>query len=219
MDGQQFEKRPFQVSSQAVRADGRSPYWGVPVARAIPAFVVAAYLTFSANHSPQVGLFVFGSYAIVSGLIVTVLSVRFVAVRVTRSLFVAQGVIGIIVGVLAVVFNQGGIPYFLYLVTLFAALTGFLELYAGLRSRSGSTSDDAPRALDALAAKDWLAVGGFTAVLALVFLIIPLDIVTAVGLFGGYAVILALFLVIGGLSLRWGSHAKHITPLSQETTS
>lgn len=213
------------MSSQAVR---RSPYWGVPVARAVPALVVGLFLAFSLNHSSQVGLFVFGMYAIVSGLLVALLSPRFVAVRLTRRLFVAQGVISVLVGALALVFNEGGVPYFLYLVTLFGALTGALEIYAGLRSRmpreSGSARDDAARggdsrAVDAAAAKDWLAVGGFTAVLALVFLIIPLDIVTAVGLFGGYAVILAIFLVIGGLSLRWGPHVEHAAPLSQETTS
>ncbi|RFA17476.1 hypothetical protein B7R22_00255 [Subtercola boreus] len=215
------------MSSQAARTEGRSPYWGVPVARAIPALVVGMFLAFSLNHSAQVGLFVFGAYAVVSGVLVLLLSPRYVAVRVTRRLFVAQGIVGVVVGVLALVFNQGGVPYFLYLVTLFAALTGFLELYAGLRSRPRRTVVDRgsrdgaadERETDALASKDWLAVGGFTAVLALVFLVLPLDIVTAVGLFGGYAVILAIFLVIGGLSLRWGQHVDHTAPLNQETIS
>ncbi|RFA23422.1 hypothetical protein [Subtercola boreus] len=214
------------MSNQAVPTDGRSPYWGVPVARAVPALIVGVFLAFSLNHSSQVGLFVFGSYAITAGLLVALLSARFVGVRVTRRLFVAQGVVGVVLGGLALVFNEGGVPYFLYTVTLFGALTGFLELYAGLRSRAaGATSAsrvvdaNAPRVVDALAAKDWLAVGGFTAVLALVFLIIPLDIVTAVGLFGGYAVILAIFLLIGGFSLRWGHHVDHTAPLSQETIS
>ncbi|MCU1478999.1 MAG: hypothetical protein JWQ64_3692 [Subtercola sp.] len=198
------------------QTEGRSPYWGVPIARAIPAFVVAAYLTFTENHSSQIGLFVFGSYAVVVSIFVAVLSARYVAGRVTRRLFIAQGVIGFVLGVVAFIFNAGGTPFFLYIVTLFAALTGFLELYSGLRSRSSKASDAAP---DRLPAKEWIAVGAFTALLALVFLIIPLDVVTAVGLFGGYAVMLGIYLVIGGFSLRWGPSPASSTSLSQETTS
>ncbi|MEF2976360.1 hypothetical protein [Subtercola sp. YIM 133946] len=218
--------------------EGRSPYWGAPIARAIPAFVVAAYLTFTENHSSQVGLFVFGAYAVVASVFVAALSARYVEVPATRRLFIAQGVIGFVFGVVALVFNSGGTPFFLYIVTLFAALTGILELYCGLRSRSARASvaagaalradagrQDAGRrgadrvAVDRLAAKDWIAVGAFTALLALVFLIIPLDVVTAVGLFGGYAVIVGIYLVIGGLSLRWGASPAASTSLSQETTS
>ena len=89
-------------------------------------------------------------------------------------------------------------------------------MYSGLRSRSLRAVDAAS---DRPAAKDWIAVGDFTALLALVFLIIPLDVVTAVGLFGGYAVMVGIYLVIGGLSLRWGPSPAAPTSLSQETTS
>ncbi|TIH40886.1 hypothetical protein D4765_00290 [Subtercola vilae] len=210
------------MSIQQNRTQGRSPYWGVPVARAIPAFVVAAYLTFTENHSSQVSLFVFGSYAVVSGLFVAGLSARFVVERLTRRLFVLQGLIGVVLGAAALVFNTGGVPLFLYLVSLFGALTGFIELYSGLRSRNSAVVEQR------LLAKDWLAAGVFTALLALVFLVIPLDVVTAIGLFGGYAVMLGLYLVIGGLSLRWGPQpTRHVSgtaprtteSLNQETTS
>ena len=206
--------------------EGRSPYWGVPIARAIPAFVVAAYLTFTENHSSQVGLFVFGSYAVVASIFVALLSARYVTDRVTRRMFVAQGFIGLVLGLLALVFNGGGIPFFLYIVTVFGALTGFLELYSGLRTRwrantaaATARPGSADAVADRLAAKDWIAAGAFTALLALVFLVVPLDIVTAVGLFGGYAVMLGIYLVIAGLSLRWGSSPASSTSLSQETTS
>ena len=64
----------------------------------------------------------------------------------------------------------GGLPFLLYLVSVWAAVTGFVELFAGLRAR-GRTP----------AARDWIAVGGFTALLAIVFLLLPPDAVTAVG--------------------------------------
>ena len=57
----------------------------------------------------------------------------------------------------------------------------------------------------ASAARDSIAVGGFTAVLAIVFLVFPLDAVTAVGLLGGYFVIVGVYFVIGGFSLKWAA--------------
>ena len=183
----------------APTAQKSSGYWAVPVARAVVALVAAGVITFTANHSATFGLIVFGAYAVVEGLLVGILSLRTVPDRTTRRLFVAQGVIGVIAGVLALALSSSGLGLFLYLVSVWAALTGFLELYCGLRSRSKDPS-----------ARDWIVVGAFTAVLAIVFLLIPSDSVLAVGLFGAYAVILGVYLGIGGFSLKWA--AQHPTP-------
>ena len=77
-----------------------------------------------------------------------------------------------------------------------AAVTGLLELVAGLRRRG-----DASR-------RDWMIVGGLTVVLAIVMLLIPADPVLAVGLLGAYAVIIGVYLAIAGLSLRWSSDSR-----------
>ncbi|CAN5244681.1 hypothetical protein BH09ACT6_BH09ACT6_23000 [soil metagenome] len=199
------------MSIQPKSMEGRSPYWGIPIARAIPAFVVGLSLAFNPNHSSQVGLYAFGAYAVVASVLLGVLSARVMVAGVTRGLFVTHAVVGLVLGAVALAFNGGGVPFFLYIVTFYAALTGFLELYSGLRSRVSANE------ADRLSARDWITVGGFTAVLALVFLLFPLDVVTAVGLFGGYAVMLGLYLVIGGLSLRWGHAPSNQTPLNQET--
>ena len=172
-------------------APERTPSWVVPVVRGLLALVPAAVITFSPNHSPELGLVVFGAWAIVSGLVVGALSMRLLAARGIRSLFVVNAVVTVAAGLLAVTV-PGGLPFLLYLLSVWAAVTGFVELYAGLRSR-GRTP----------AARDWIAVGAFTAVLAVVFLLLPPDAVTAVGLLGGYLVILGVYLVIGGFSLKW----------------
>jgi uncharacterized membrane protein HdeD (DUF308 family) len=79
-------------------------------------------------------------------------------------------------------------------VAVWAAVTGILELLAGLRLR-GRTA----------AARDWIAAGALTALLALVFVLLPLDPVTAVGLLGAYLVVLGVLLLIGGFSLKWAA--------------
>ena len=185
-----------------------SGYWAVPIARAVVALVAAGVVTFNSNHSATFGLVVFGAYAVVGGLLVGILSWRSVADRTVRRLFVAQGVIGVIAGVLALALSTSGLGLFLYLVSVWAALTGFLELYCGLRSRSKDPSS-----------RDWIIVGAFTAVLALVFLLIPSDSVLAVGLFGAYAVIVGVYLAIGGFSLKWAAQHPSTTEHPMESGS
>lgn len=174
-------------------APERPLYWVVPVLRGLFALVPAAVITFSPNHAPELGLLVFGVWAIVSGLVVGALSMRLVDDRGIRSLFLVNAITTVTAGLLAVSV-PGGLPFLLYLVSVWAAVTGFVELYAGLRAR-GRTP----------AARDWIAAGAFTAVLAIVFLLLPPDSVTAVGLLGAYLVILGVYLVIGGFSLKWAA--------------
>ena len=174
-------------------APERAQYWVVPVVRGLLALVPAAIITFSQNHSPEFGLLVFGAWAIVAGLVVGALSIRLIGDRGIRSLFLVTAVVTVVAGLLAVSV-PGALPFLLYLVSVWASVTGFVELYAGLRAR-GRTA----------AARDWIAAGGFTALLAIVFLLLPPDVVTAVGLLGGYLVILGVYLVIGGFSLKWAT--------------
>ena len=174
-------------------APERTQYWVVPVVRGLLALVPSAVITFSPNHSPELGLLVFGVWAIASGLVVGALSLRLLADRGIRSLVLVNAVVTVAAGLLAVTV-PGGLPFLLYLVSVWAAVTGFVELFAGLRAR-GRTP----------AARDWIAAGGFTALLAIVFLLLPPDAVTAVGLLGAYFVILGVYLVIGGFSLKWAS--------------
>jgi uncharacterized membrane protein HdeD (DUF308 family) len=165
-------------------------YWTVPVARAVVALVPAAVITFNADHSAEFGLLVFGAFALVNGLVTAVLSWRSVTAAKDRSIFVIQGIVSIVAGVLALALPGGGLSFFLYIVSVWAAVTGVLELYTGIRVRGRGQ-----------VARDWLVVGVLTAVLALVFLLLPPHAVVSVGLFGAYLVIIGVYLVIAGVSL------------------
>ena len=190
-------------------APERAQYWAVPVVRGILALVPAAVITFSPNHSPEFGLVVFGAWAIVSGLVVGALSLRLTVERGIRSLMAVNAVVTVVAGILAVTL-PGTLPFLLYLVSVWAAVTGIVELFAGLRARGHST-----------AARDWIAVGAFTAALALVFLVFALDAVAAVGFLGGYLVIIGVYLLIGGFSLKWAaapaSAPAAADPMASET--
>ncbi|OJX80848.1 MAG: hypothetical protein BGO91_12590 [Leifsonia sp. 71-9] len=177
-----------------------SRYWVVPAVRAVIALIAAVVVTFTQGaHTPVFGLVVFGCFAIADGIATAVLTFVFGPRSLTRTLFVIQGAIGVVAGVLALTLASSGLGLFLYLVTVWGALTGFLELYSGLRDRGRDA-----------AARDWLVTGALTAVLALVLLLVPADALLAVGLFGAWAVIVGVFQGIGAVSLRSATRSHDV---------
>lgn len=181
-------------------------YWLVLVLRAVVALIPAVGITFAANHTPAFGLLVFGAFTLVSGLVVGILSWMRLGGLTVRGSFVSQGVVGVVVGVLALLTYNGGLGYFLYLVSIWGIVTGFLELYSGIRWRRQSST-----------ARDWMVVGGATVLLAIVFFLLPPDPVTAVGLLGAYLVMFGVYLGIAGLSLKWTRDAL-VSPAVAEDT-
>jgi hypothetical protein len=197
------------------------PYWLVLVVRALPAAVIAAVITFSADHSVGLGLVLFAIFAVSTGVIVLAGGVLTLRSRVITALAIAQGVVAIVVGVVAgfAAIPRPGVTIgqFIFLLVVFASLTGFLELYAGLRSRGILA-----------ASRDWVFLGSITAAFAVALLFIPLELrdpvrgqngiegfltapVVAVGLLGAHCAIVAVYLVIAGLSLKWAPTSSAAT--------
>ena len=133
-------------------APERAQYWVVPVVRGLLAAVAAVVITFSQNHSPEFGL---ARVRRVGGRLGphrrgTVAAARHR--RGIRSLFAVNAVVTVVAGLLALTVPGGGLPFLLYLVSVWAAVTGFVELFAGLRARgrappraTGSPSARSPR--------------------------------------------------------------------------
>ena len=195
---------PQPAAPDGVAHGANRSYWLVPVLRAVPAIVVGLGITFTEDHSPRIGLIAFGAFALVTGVIILVGSRRLPQDRVVRGVFVAQGAIAVASGVAAVMLWASGIGVLLLIVTVYAALTGVLELYAGLRLRG------------AAAARDWLTIGACTAVAAIVFVLTPPDSILVVGLVGAYGIILGVFLLIAGLSLKWAGEKPDESEPPQE---
>jgi len=186
--------------------------WYVPLARAIPALALAAVITFSADHSAPLGLMTFGIFAVVAGAVLTASALRLGAKGVVRSVTFVQGILTVLAGIVSLALPAAGLPFFVFLLTTFAAVTGFLELYLGLRRRGRRSSSS----------RDWVFVGALTVVLAIIVLLVPPGFsqaftgpddvpraltasVVIVGSLGAYWAVLGVYLVIAGLSLRWAS--------------
>ena len=184
--------------SSAAAAASASP-WLAPLLRAVPAIVVGLAITFTADHSPALGLAMLGAFGLATALVLALTSVRMRRGEPLRPLHRGLAIIAGLAGALALVVLTtvgGGLALLLLLVGGYAVLAGALELVWGIRHR-----DRSPLARDAV------VIGIGTLALAVVLALVG-DPVSAVGFFGAYAVVLGIFLLIAGLSLKWSTPVK-----------
>ncbi|MCE4026093.1 MULTISPECIES: acyl-CoA synthetase [unclassified Microbacterium] len=189
----------------------------VQLARAAFAAVAALMITFSANHSAIVGLSVFSGFALVTALI-HMLAAWLVAPAGWRWPYVLLAAISILTGMAGSIPAWRTTPLFFVVVIAWGALGGLVELIAGLRARRQARAGTAP-AVVADGARDAILVGALGLALAVGLLCVPTTyalnysiaeagsftltgITLAVGIFGAYAAIVAVFLGIAGLSPR-----------------
>lgn len=182
--------------------------WVVPALRAVVALAVGFAITFTPAHSATFGLVAFGLFAIVAGAILVAGSLGPRGDRASRGVFVTQGVVTVLAGSAALVLPEGGVHYFVFIVSAWAIVTGALELVSGIRARARLA-----------AARDWIILGGLTFLLAIGFLVVPPDYnqtlggieqikgqltasVVLVGMFGAWAIVAGVLLAISAVSAR-----------------
>ncbi len=216
------ERSPVTAPQLDAAADAR--YWPVPLLRAVPLVAMGLVITFVNDHSTSIGLQVFGIAAIVAGALLTFFSGRYLVDPGSRSLSIVQGVVSLVLGVVAIALRSGGIPALVGVVIAWGVLTGSLEIVMGLRRRRRSSL-----------ARDWIVVGALTLVLVLSFVLTPsgyakelggiekiqgtlTSSTILVGFLGAYGVLVGVFLVIQGLSLRWQTGAADERPAAGEPT-
>jgi uncharacterized membrane protein HdeD (DUF308 family) len=181
--------------------------WSLPVARAVPALVFAAVVTFSADHSPRFGLLTFGIFAIVEAVAILAVVGRSVA-KGARVLTVLRAGVSAASGIAALFTVSIATPSLLLaVVSGWAVVAGALDLISGVRNRRSSLG------------RDGIFVGVATLALALVLLLLPPGYendyvgengiggtisasIIAVGATGAWAAIAGFFGLIGGLTAR-----------------
>jgi uncharacterized membrane protein HdeD (DUF308 family) len=160
--------------------------------KAALSIAVGLLITFTQSHSAATGLFalaIFGIGFAVANVVATIWA---------KGKYLSVGSLPFTVLALAVGLFAALIPQteptaqalvFVYLVAGWAVISGAMELYlanrAGFRTRNG---------------KDGLISAVLGLALGLLFLIAPLDIVSAVGFFGTYLVISGVHLAIAALT-------------------
>lgn len=177
----------------------------VQLLRALFAAASALMITFSPDHSAAVGFAVFGGFAAASGFIF-ILGAWLAVPSGSRWPLILLAVIDLMAAIVSGIPTWRTDAVFFVVVIIWAAATGLVELIAGLRTRRTDPT-----------AKDSITVGALGLVLAVVLLVIPAGyslqysvdgthaltltgIILAVGMFGGYTAIVAVFLAIAGFS-------------------
>ncbi len=164
--------------------------------RAIPAGAVAIAITFSANHAIIVGQISFVAFGLVSAPVLLLTSVASGFPRNLRLLFLLEAVVTLLsAAFMAVTVGSGlnessdALRIFTLTVGVWAAISCLAEF---LSSRFSARSDES---------REMLLVAVLLALLALSQLLLPLNDVFAVGLFGAFAAILCVLTAIAGFTL------------------
>lgn len=209
-------RSPFQDSAVSSAPVARTfEVRHLQLARALFAAIAAVMITFSPDHSAPVGLAVFSGFAIASGLVFFAAAwLVYPAGR--RAPAVLLGVIDVVAGMVAGVAGIRTDGLFFGLVISWAVLAAIVEIVSGVR---GLRADRAH-------AREGFFIGILTAVLAVGIAVVPTGyalqyyiedagqsftltgITIAVGIFGAYAAIVAVYLGIAGFSPRKAARAE-----------
>jgi uncharacterized membrane protein HdeD (DUF308 family) len=180
----------------------------VQLLRALFAAAAALMITFSPDHSAAVGLSVFSGFVFVTAFVL-LLAVWLVLPAGSRWPYVILGLLGFVAGMITGIPDWRTDDLFFIVVISWALVTGAVELLAGLRARRSGDP----------VARDSIIVGAFGILLGILLLLIPAGfthqytideagtfeltgIILGVGMFGGYAALVAVFLGIAGLTPR-----------------
>lgn len=164
----------------------------VIASRAIIYLVTGLLITFTQSHSANTGLMFLAVFGIGLALVNSVSS--FLAKSGIWSLdslpiSIASALVGLVASFIPSANQTAAGLAFVYLVAGWGLISGSTELYlarrAGFKSRSG---------------KDSLISAGLSLVLGILFLAVPIDIVSAVGFFGAYLVLTGVHLAIAAFT-------------------
>lgn len=174
--------------------------------RALFAAAAAVMITFSPDHSAAVGLSVFSGFVLTTGLVMIV-AAWLVYPAGQRWPSVVFALLSFAAGMTAGVPAWRTEDLFFVVVIAWSVMTGILELVVGLRARRAGEPN----------ARDSITLGVFGLLLAVLLIAIPAGfvqpyaidgagafeltgIILGVGMFGGYAAVVAVFLGIAGLT-------------------
>ena len=166
-------------------------------ARAAASFGVGLFLTFSQSHSAATGLLALGifglSYGLLSGTASIVFQKGLAAIESIPLTVVALLIGGFALMVPGTIASAGqnstAAVAFKMLVTGWAIIAGAFELYQARRAGFKTTTG-----------RDLLITSSFGLLLALLFLVANLDIVSQVGFFGAYLLLSGVHLGISATS-------------------
>jgi uncharacterized membrane protein HdeD (DUF308 family) len=182
--------------------------WIAQLARGVLALTLGITITLTLDHSPAFGLVTFGVFALLSGAVLVVASLRTAYAGRMRAGFLAQGIATGAAGILAVAVPNGGVAFLAILVGAWAVVTGLLEGASGILGRAFAPLS-----------RDWIITGALTVALGVVAFVLPPDFTQAfsgergvsgtltssvilIGVVGAWAILVGVLQVISAITIR-----------------
>lgn len=228
MTAQPSDRAPESADAPAAPAkptSGTAPAFTVrhiQLARALFAAIAAIMITFSPDHSAVVGLSVFSGFAIATALVL-LLGVWLAYPKGRRWPWLLTGSVTALAGMAAGMYPFRTVLGFFVIMVSWALVAGLMESMSGWwMLRHDVKRGDMPRS----EARDAIVVGALGVVLGVALLLVPAGyalpytiaeadqtfvltgIIIGVGIFGGYAAIVAVYLGIAGFSPRTDGPAE-----------
>lgn len=210
---------PSRTTGAGARATRALDVRHVQLGRALLAALAAIMVTFSPDHSAAVGLAVFSGWAIATALVLLI-GAWLAFPRTRRAAPVLLGVLTLVAGMVTGIPGLRSTVLFFVAVIVWALAAGVAELVAGIRLRRGAEGAEAVDRARRDEGRDGILIGALTLALGVGLLLVNpaysleyfiseagrsftlTGITIGVGLFGGYAAIIAVFLGIAGFSPR-----------------
>jgi uncharacterized membrane protein HdeD (DUF308 family) len=166
--------------------------WWAVLVRGILAIIFGILAIAWPGHALAAVILVFGAYALVDGIFAIVGAIRSAARHAHWFALLLEGILGVIVGIIAFVHPGVTALAFVYFIAVWAIITGLLELFAAFRLRQE------------LAGEIWLILGGLASVIFGILLVVfpsagAYVLVTIIGI---YAIIFGVMLVILSFRLK-----------------
>lgn len=179
-------------------------------ARAILCLNIGIVITFTQSHDSGVGLIALAVFGIGFAVLTAIASAT-AKDKLSTIESVPITIVALIIGALALLVqtqnSAAGVGTFIALVTGWGLISGAFELFLARRAGFGT-----------VAGRDSLITSVLSLALGNLFLVVPLDIVSAVGFFGAYLVVVGVHLGIsattptkkgkGGKASKGGSSKK-----------
>ena len=166
--------------------------WTLQLARGILALALGLTITLTLEHTPAFGLLTFGIFAVLTGAVLLIAGVRSAYPGRMRGAFLAQAVVSVAAGIVALSVPGGDVTFFAILVGSWAVVAGLLEASSGFLARSFAPL-----------ARDWIIAGILTVVLGAVALLLPPDFVQAFSGEKGNAGVLTSSVILIGVVGAW----------------
>ena len=182
--------------------------WIAQLARGVLALGLGISITLTLEHSPLFGLLTFGAFAVLTGGVLLLASLRSAYAGRMRPAFLVQALATLAAGIVAFAVPTGGVAFLAFLVAAWAIVTGLLEGASGILMRSALPL-----------ARDWIITGALTVVLGIVAFALPPDFVQAfsgekgnsgtltssvilIGVIGAWAILVGVLQVISAITVK-----------------